>query len=509
MYGIVKGPAAVAYGANSMGGVIDITTKRGTDTPVTTLAAALGSNGYRNLNASHSNRVGILRFWLSAYEHNSDGFRMSKAFESTALENGGMRNNSAYRKSGTNLRLGVLPSPDLTLSLSMGYHWARKDVPSSVFSWDNPTYRTFPEYMRSNLSLSGQWLPVPRILLAASMYYDGYHDRLLEFRTSARDEQDLNYNSFLGSYTLGGNVDVSTTIMEHHSICAGMHLAQDRMEKQPDTDLPYDRHSIVGGHFFLQDTYRPWESIQVNAGCLASFSERDGSTVSDFSPMASIRYELPFGFTLLASYARAIRYPALHHLYSQASGNPALLPEKAVKWEAGIEKTFLFRHESIDLAFECVLFRNDLSDLIYRSGTSYRYKNIAASVLQGIEFISRCTMYNSISLEAGYMMLDREASSTELMEEVSPQTVRVQLAIRTGFGLQAGYEFRGVGIRTTYIATHDLSPYQVHNIRLAQEIHERIRLSVEVQNIADVNFEDELGFPAPGRQYLAGLSYTY
>jgi outer membrane receptor protein involved in Fe transport len=57
--------------------------------------------------------------------------------------------------------------------------------------------------------------------------------------------------------------------------------------------------------------------------------------------------------------------------------------------------------------------------------------------------------------------------------------------------------------------TRELSPHQIHIVRLAQEVFDHVRLTLEVSNLTDTDYEDELGYPAPGRQVTAGFQYTF
>lgn len=152
---VVKGPADAAYGANGMGGVINIITQNGTETPRTEVSGEFGDYRYRKLSINHSRRLDAFKYWVSAYEHYSTGFRLSNDFAPTSLEDGGLRNNASFRKIGIDGKIGLQPSPELLASLSLGCHVAEKDVATTIYTWDNPTYREFPEWYRYNATLSG------------------------------------------------------------------------------------------------------------------------------------------------------------------------------------------------------------------------------------------------------------------------------------------------------------------------------------------------------------------
>ncbi|HEX9974186.1 MAG TPA: TonB-dependent receptor plug domain-containing protein, partial [bacterium] len=126
---IVKGPASVAYGANSMGGVINIVTQNGMEKPRTVIETKLGDYQFRNLNLNHSQQIGRFNYWISGYEHHARGFQMSDEFQPNKYEDGGMRELSFYHKMGISGKLGYQPTEKLLVTFASDYHWAKKDIP--------------------------------------------------------------------------------------------------------------------------------------------------------------------------------------------------------------------------------------------------------------------------------------------------------------------------------------------------------------------------------------------
>ena len=114
---IVKGPASVAYGANSMGGVINIVTQNGLEIPRTVIETKIGDYEFRNLSVSHSRQVGRFNYWLSSYEQHTRSFPMSANFQPNQYEDGGARDNSFYHKAGICGKLGYQISRQFFMTL--------------------------------------------------------------------------------------------------------------------------------------------------------------------------------------------------------------------------------------------------------------------------------------------------------------------------------------------------------------------------------------------------------
>ncbi len=507
---IIKGPASVAYGANSMGGVINIVTKNGLETPRTVVESEFGDYKFRKLSVNHSRQVGRFNYWLSGYENYSDGYVLSKDFAATSLEDGGLRGNSFYHKTGVSGKVGFQPSPANLYALSLGYHWAKKDVPYTIYTFESPQFRTFPEWQRISSALSGNWLLRDDMSLKAIVFADAQHDRLIDYSGSAMRDDQIVWDSKLENWTFGSSVDGRFDVGKNHRLQAGMNFKRDLMNKKADINDPWVSHTIYTGTVFSQDNYRPWKRTEITAG--VSFNvfgiEEKNLTTQKFCPMVSVRQGLPWELQGRASYANAIRHPTLHHLYSESSGNPDLNAEQADKFEVGLERSFEFNSPHRFLSIEIAFFRNDLTDLIYRAARSYRFQNIGDATLQGWELRTQFELSRFVSGDVSYGYIDPNESSTVLLEEVSPNRIRASLTGRTGFGTKMLYELNAFDERSTYIATRDLSAYTIHNVTISQKVAPFLKVYVKANNLADEYYEEELGYPGAGRQFFAGMTWT-
>ncbi len=507
---IIKGPASVAYGANSMGGVINIVTKNGLETPRTVVESEFGDYKFRKLSINHSRQVGRFNYWLSGYENYSDGFALSEDFAATSLEDGGLRGNSFYHKTGMNGKIGFQPSPVSLYALSLGYHWAKKDVPFTIYPFESPQFRTFPEWQRLSSALSGNWLVSDDVNLKAIVFADAQHDRFIDYTGREMRDDQINWDSKLENWTFGGSVDGRLNTWENHRLQMGMNFKRDLMNKKPDVDEPLMSHTIYTGTVFSQDNFRPWKHTEITAGAsynVFGMEERNSST-QKLCPMVSVRQGLPLELTFRASYANAIRFPTLHHLYSESSGKPDLNAEQADKFEVGLERSFEFNNAHRFLSIEVAFFHNELTDLIYRASRSYRFQNIGDATLQGLELRTQFELSRFISGDVSYGFINPEESSEVLLEEVSPHRVRASLSCKTDFRMEMLYELNAFDKRTTYISTRDLSAYRIHNLTISQRIAPFLKVYVKAYNLSDEYFEEELGYPGAGRQFFAGMTWT-
>jgi vitamin B12 transporter len=225
--------------------------------------------------------------------------------------------------------------------------------------------------------------------------------------------------------------------------------------------------------------------------------------------MISLSQYLFTNFRIYASYANAVRVPTLFQLYSETSGNPDLKPEDANKIETGIEWYLFMNDEDRYLSLQLAYFYNDLKNLIYRASSSYRFQNISEATLYGAEVQSVFNYNRYLSAELGYAYLNSPDSSTEILEEVPQNKIYFRLSIKTDLQINLNYEFNYFDERTTYVSEFILDSYIVHNINIGYQLFEFLKLRAELNNITDVYYEEELGYPSAGSRFIFGATVNF
>jgi len=508
---VIKGPASVAYGANSMGGVINIVTRNGFDKPKTNVDVRVGDYQFRDISINHSRKLGKMNYWISGYENHSNGYALSADFPTTSLEDGGFRKFSTYHKMGVSGKMGYEFSPENLCALSLSYHWAEKDIPVTIYSWDAPRYWYFPKWERYSGALSGQWQLTPAVELKTIVFADAYNDRLISYLSSETNDDNIDYDSILENWTVGSSIEARVNAHARHQLHTGIHFKRDLMNKKPDLQEPWRSYYLYTGSLFIQDDIQLFEKTELTAGVNYSFYNfevREAMT-GRICPMISLKQRFPASINFYTSYASAMRVPTLHHLFSESSGNLNLKEEYANKYEIGLSKIFALNRARREVSLEIAYFYNDLKNLIYRSSRSYQYKNISEAQLAGIEIRGGFRWNQFFACNMSYTYLHAGLSSQELMEYTPEHKIQLQLKGRTGFGTEINYEVISGGERTTYLTTRMLPLYRVHNLNISQTIAKNYQVRLEMNNLTDEYYEEELGFPTPGRQIFAGFSLSF
>ena len=209
---------------------------------------------------------------------------------------------------------------------------------------------------------------------------------------------------------------------------------------------------------------------------------------------------------LRASYGEAFRAPSLGELFFPFSGNPDLQPETGESYELGIER------EAGALRLALTGFENRQRNLIDYDFVTNRNLNIDRARTRGLEgeLGYRRGIYSG-TWSATWMETEDRATGLELLRRPEWSSALV-LTARPGdwiFNLEERY----VGDRAdadaaTFQRTEN--PYYLR-VDLAARWHalERLAPYARIQNVTDEEYEEVLGYPAPGRTLIGGVAVEF
>ncbi|KPL02755.1 MAG: hypothetical protein AMJ90_04935 [candidate division Zixibacteria bacterium SM23_73_2] len=503
---VVKGPAASLYGANAMGGIINIVTKRTTQKRTGELLFSFGRGDTWNSILNFGSKIGDLDFWLSFGKSKSNGFYLADDFQSGKWEDGGLRENSDYDRFNLDGKLNYKLSPRTDLSLSVGYFDGEKGLPGGVND-DLPKFWRFVEWKRRYFDLAGESYLGKSWYVKAKLYYDGCKNRLIDY-DSTYIYENRNYDSIHDSWDLGGDLLCKFFLSDENQSAFGIKVREDGIDKRMDVDEEWYTHKTVTTSIFAQHQTEPSNRVSAELGlALNGIHSGDLEEVKNsLDPYMGLWFSVAKPLRLRVSASRATRFPTLRHLYSIDSGNPYLKPEKAVKLEAGLEWQI-----TSGLQARVDFFRNDVADLIDRKGSGYMYYNLDRVILQGIETGLEGTPVKEVSFSVDYAYLDAYESNTEYWLPYRPShKVDYSFSYLFGFGLYVYSSGQYVSRRVTPHPESQILPhYFVTNLKVSQKLFDRFHPFVEIKNLLDENIEEERGFPMPGRTYLIGMKLTF
>ncbi|MCP3872844.1 MAG: TonB-dependent receptor [Desulfobacteraceae bacterium] len=539
---IIKGASSVLYGSNTMGGVINIITKKGGKKPHTSLTTSFGQNDTQNYIFNHGASSSKINYWVTASHRKSDGYELSSDFNpdnpKTGLgtdynEDGGIRDLSYYTKNTLSAKLGYEYDKS-ELYLSFDYHDNKKGCPT-----ERSRYWEYNNWNQWHVNLVGKQDITQVLSMKARAYYIKHDDTLEDISWDADHTTGRKWfeKSSWDDYTSGGEVHAFLDFGKLSFIKMGISYVKDNhisfdyydadtfpvtkgwasVGMQPEKEYEMDTWSYgIEDEILLLDnrlTLKAGVSYDVLDPIKATENE-DRNKTSVWNPQAGIAFNVTKDLSIYTSIGKKTRFPTMGELYSTlAGGNSSLKPQKTIAYEVGLNNQF-------NNFFNCslALFFNDVADRIMRN-SSNEYINKGKTEIKGLEAQMGITTPWDLDLGFTYTWLaskdQSDAGETWLDSEYLPEHKAVFDARYVfDFGLSTSFQSIYTGEQIEYDGSDKvtINDFIICNVRLNQNISFTKKMTtdffVEVKNIFDENY-DEGSDPAPGRSFLAGITITF
>jgi vitamin B12 transporter len=369
---IVRGPSSALYGADALGGVINIITKKPAVLDMTFTATA-GTHDYQSLTGSTSNKVNKAYYRLSAANEKSDGFRENSRLQQTTM--GG--------------KLGYEFSKNSSLEFAADYIAKDTGIPGSILS---PTPLAHQWDRNLNLDLSYKVKFSKELDLRASVY-NKRNKLLYENPSYFEDSRHLTTST-------GTELQANWLVTSWNLLTAGTEIKADHIDSSDNGG-----HSTSLTAVYLQDEISIGEPFIL---VLGGRYDKHSVYGEEWSPRVSARYLVSKTGTIIrASWGEAFRAPTFNDLYwpttSWAKGNPDLKPEKSMEYEGGIEQS-LGKGRSIKFT----VFERQSKDLIVWMPDAgvWTPTNFGSARVWGYEAEAKVTFFNTLVWAVNYTYMD-------------------------------------------------------------------------------------------------------
>jgi len=487
---VLKGPASALYGSNAMGGIINIVTKRGTETPVTIIRGAGGSHNTSHYRVSHGSKKGNVDDFVSASHIRTDGYLNNS--------DGTDRDWESWNVDGN---VGIILSDKSEIRIFAGdYEGEGTD--------ENSERDAHRDYAAARYTLE---------------FPAGSHDGKLElmlYRNGERQEYEWKYpgEGIYDQYTVGGEIQCSMWMSDRDLITAGVDGRREDVdidEVQNDID---EHTSIVS--FYLQDEMYLGEIFKITAG--ARYDDSDDYD-SELSPRLGVLMRISPDCELFASANRAHREPALSDRYvktvyngMQFEGNPDLDPETLKAYEAGMRCRFADRLET-----EVSTFYNDMDDsfdfmLDTTTTNVFRIRNATRIETYGAEFSSKLKITDTISAFLNYTFTDGEYDEFLAMPGVEGNELAYLAKHKAGIGVNYATEkgwshsfsLRYIDSRFGDAQNTDdqkMDDYIVGDFHSRVPLYKGVTLTLDVNNVFDEEYNEFPAYEQPDRTVMIGI----
>lgn len=522
---ISRGATSALYGANTIGGSVNIITSAFEQPQHFSLRLEGSTYSAYFANLMYHNQIGKLKFRLNASYDQSDDFPLSSGFKPTVNEQGLGRDNSDYQKISFGAKLQYKFDQRHHIGLTFNQIDNEYNIPPNS-KMQRVRYWQFPEWRKSVISLHSEHFFSGRFLLRSVFFYDTYYNLLESFDDDnyTTQEQRWAWNSIYDDHSLGFYLFPSLSMFRFGStnfvLSYKNDLHKEKLQNAQDPESGFDAYALSTLTTGFEQDIRVSETHQALLGFDVQHlepGEAAGTTkrkvITLFNGQGAWQYRFTEEDIISISAGKKSRFPTLKELYSERLGrtipNPDLKPEHAYNTELSFQRNLTNGY------FMGTVFYNTLFDLINTrelGDETEQLQNIGKAVLRGFEFDFG---YNSqkILARVNYTLLDAKNLSAQRTSDFLPNRPahRINLFVQYYVFAKLAINFESNLVYDQHyehpetLEWQALNDYTLFNLRINYAISRGFDWYLRSDNITDVNYESDYGVPMPGRTIAMGI----
>ncbi|WP_151670414.1 TonB-dependent receptor domain-containing protein [Nitrincola schmidtii] len=484
---IVRGPQSSIWGADAIGGVVNIITRSpiqaGTQGEI---RVGAGQQNTQLTDANFSAANETTRFNSSLSYRKSDGFNATQA--DTTGEKDGFEHYA--------VRLQVEQDIDDQNTVSAGYLRSQ-----GTNEYDNSCDTAPPpdfQCISNNAFKQNFVLQTINFGLKATVTDSFTIDS--NFSRTAEDRKEFREGVANGRVkTERDQASVKSTYrLENIAMVMGLDAQKERLLEASD----YLRNSREIYGVFAQTSYDLNEFWQLSAGIRHDKDQFFGEKTTG---NLGLQWIVSNSNTLGASIAQGYRAPNLLELYGPISwgSNPELQPEKSLNYE------LYWRYKPTnDLNTELRLFQNEIDNLIVGNpNNSWKFNNINEARIRGAE-VSVTYSIENFNFNSAITLQDPVNRQTDtLLTRRAREHARFDIDYAVS-NWGAGVTLEGQSKRYDF-GNQRMGGYALVNTRAHWHLSPDWTLRAKIDNLFDKDYEQAVGFNTQGRYFETSLTYRF
>ncbi|MBT8116006.1 MAG: TonB-dependent receptor [Arenicella sp.] len=473
---VVKGPLSGIYGADAVGGVIQLFTRKGGDDGRGSLLVSIGNDGFSEYGLSlHSgNDTNSL--------HISAGFEDRDGIDHTSIVSGGNDDIDSYEENSYSLggrtQLGQNTSAQLTVLYS-----ENESQFDNTFGADNGAM-TLTETLSAALSIASRL------------------NESLDWTTTMGTNSDQSVTEVFASDLTTRRDSLATEFVyaasEYIAFTVGADYYQEKIT--PADSFPVSDRDNAGLFALVQYGRGPISVV-------GNLRYDDNSAYGDeTNGSIALNYDFNDNVRAVLSYGTAFSAPSFNFLYFPFFGNPDILAEES----ESVELSLLGQHGN--LQWRMSAYQTDVTNLFSFDPNTFLAANIGEAEIDGLEaefsttvadwiLSARVDLLSAKDAESGIKLDDRAETTVRLgaQRDFNRFKLALDLMIEDGRHDNSGTELSGYGLV---------------DIRGSYRINDRLNLSASIDNLFDKDYTLNLIGPNEryrtlGRQGKLTLRYKF
>ena len=513
---ILRGAQGMLWGADAIGGVINITTKRGEGIPRASAFFEYGSFASLREGGSISGKQGPVDFSASLWRWDIAKFSAVN-YRRGALER------DAFRNWQANTHLGITLPRDGRFDFT--FRWLNGDTlldnattfnggPFDVFAskTTSDSYIYTGSYYQPLTSWWSQRLTLSRAQ-ESSVTLAGTDQRsvVTEITTPVLFNTDSEIDTLNNRIEWQHNFQVIKPL----ALNVGYQYREQQGENISPTGFPNKIISSNAG--FAQAQLSLWDRLFATGG----FRQDSYNTFGDATTWRVTGGYLlkETGTKLRSSYGTGFRAPTINQLFFPNFGNPNLQPEKSQSWDIALDQTFFHQQLFLSAGYFWNRF-NNLILAVFDPGAcsdisefAFCAQNIGSANAKGVEASFKLTLPSThrflklVEFQGQYTYtLTKDLDTGARLPRWPVNAASALLTYQPIDPLVMTLSFRYVGARFNTTGDREpLDPFDVFDFSLTWQVNPFFQAYTRVDNLFNEEYEEVLNFGVPVRSIYFGI----
>jgi vitamin B12 transporter len=511
---VLRGPQSGLYGSDAIGGVISITTKKGSGPPKVTASIEGGSYGTLNEKLGLNGAASIFNYAFDIDHYRSVATPVVPAYLAPPSQKAADQFYDNYTFSsrvGADLNnqlsvSSVLRYTDSTLLTNgdaaggcfcMAYPDRYQQDYFQFFSRQEAVWHTLDNRFQTTLGVG--YSDQTRKYTYPADYYTGaqtYNGQRLKFDLKQEialfPTEKLIFGAEAQHESLD-NIGVSLISPEHARDSGGVYgelISNPFTRFYVTSNIRYDDYQNFGGH--------------------ATYRIAPAYTIAETDTL------------LKASLGTGFKAPTLDQLYDNYNyggyyfyANPNLKPETSTGWDAGFEQPFVDSRVRVGSTY----FENYIDNLISTNASFTTYENIANAKTYGVESFASYKFSDQFDIRGDYTYTkvkdltagDPDASGLLERRPVNKASVQVNWNPMDKLHLSGTFLYVSGWLDYDPLTAASMVPvkgYQTVNLAASYDLDKHTTLFARIDNLFNQQYQDPMGYLQPGLTVYGGVKVT-
>ena len=528
---VAKGAASLLYGPNTLGGAVNLVTRKPTKEFEGDVRFGYATGNERMAAVNFGSNQGLWYFqgglsWLEA-----DKFPLGRGFsdgKKVPTDTGSYRENAHRRDKRASFKIGLTPNATDEYALGYSIQKGQKEQPIYVGDrGDNPRYWRWPYWDKESVYFISNTALGNDHDLKFRIYHDEYKNGLDMYKDASFAKHDP--TSAYKDNTYGGAMEFVSRAIQNHDLHLALHYKHD---KHKDGDIAYkDRTMSIAAEdlITLNDAWRLRVGLshERRKSLDAGIWEKGSGNATN--GVVEVMHDITDNTELYASAAYKTRFPTIKDRYSARMGralpSPDLKSENARHFEIGARSepwygakldAAVFYSQVRDM-IDTVTFESNMCTGHKVKGFCDQAQNVGKVRRHGIELGLEQRFSPEITAGINYTYLhNKNQTDPERRVRDIPEhkafayvnwTPSEQWSLIASMDAEKGRYYSYTQNKQDHYT--QTAGFVTFGLKGVWSPRNDLSFEAGVRNLGDKNYEYKEGYPMAGRVWFAGATYRF